>query len=105
MEKMRYCMGKDADKCGIAGKSKKKRPVGEEKGINRQRKRHILVPHLSVKRKNIIDFQPFLLIYGHLWVLFYELTAELRRNELFYNLKLRRNGQIWETKIERNGRF
>ena len=34
-------MGKETDKCGMAGKSKKKRALGEEKGIFRQRKRHI----------------------------------------------------------------
>ena len=34
-------MGKETDKCGMAGKSKKKPALGEEKGIFRQRKRHI----------------------------------------------------------------
>ena len=35
----------------MAGKSKKKRALGEEKGIFRQRKRHIWVLYLSVKKK------------------------------------------------------
>ena len=28
-----------------------------------------------------------------------KLTAELRKNELFYNLESERNGQMWETII------
>lgn len=51
MEKMRIYVGEDADKCGMSGKSKKKQAIGEEKGINGQRKRQILVQDLSVKRK------------------------------------------------------
>ena len=73
-----------------------KRAIGEEKGINGQRKRQILVPDLSVKRKIEPYFWPFLLFYGHLWAIICELTAILRRIELFYNCFLERNGQIWD---------
>ena len=52
MEKMRIYVGEETDKCGMPGKSKKKQAIGEEKGINGKRKRQILVPNLSVKRKN-----------------------------------------------------
>ena len=48
-------MGKETDKCGMAGKSKKKPALGEEKGIFRQRKRHIWVLYLSVKKKKELN--------------------------------------------------
>ncbi len=38
---MRIYVGEETDKCGIAGKLKKKQAIGEQKGIFRQRKRHI----------------------------------------------------------------
>ena len=74
----------------------------EEKAGYWRRKRHkwakrqILVPDLSVKRKIDSYFWPFLLFYGHLWAIICELTAILRRIELFYNCFLERNGQIWD---------
>lgn len=59
----------------MAGKSKKKRALGEEKGIFRQRKRQIWVLYLSVKRKKELNFHAFWPISGHLWDYFMELTA------------------------------
>ena len=102
---MRIYVGEEADKCGMPGKSKKKRAIGEEKGINGQRKRQILVPDLSVKRKIEPYFWPFLLFYGHLWAIICELTAILRRIELFYNCFLKKNGQIWDQKTGTNGQI
>ena len=40
----------------MAEKSKKKPALGEEKGIFRQRKRHIWVLYLSVKKKKELNF-------------------------------------------------
>lgn len=89
----------------MPGKSKKKRAIGEEKGINGQRKRQILVPDLSVKRKIEPYFWPFLLIYGHLWAIICELTAILRRIELFYNCFWKETDRYGIKKLELTDRF
>ena len=48
-----------AHRYGMAGKSKKKPALGEEKGIFRQRKRHIWVLYLSFKKKKELNFHAF----------------------------------------------
>lgn len=67
------------------------------------KKRQILVPDLSVKRKIEPYFWPFLLFYGHLWAIICELTAILRRIELFYNCFLERNDRYGIKKTGTNG--
>ena len=70
-------MGKETDKCGMAGKSKKKPALGEEKAYLGKEK-GIFGSYICPLKRKRAKFSCILTNYGHLWDYLMKLTAELK---------------------------